>query len=227
MNKIITIIAALALSMPALKAQDTVYIEKKQERHPGQVQTIFKENAGHGGYGAISVGYGIIDDRDAILVGGRGEWVIGHGFGLGFGGYGFMNDPRDFINEFGSQYKHSLAGGYGGLIIEPILMGWFPVHLAFPILIGGGGVASTSFQDYDYYYYDDFDSYVEDATAFFVAEAGIELEFNLVSFFRLSFFGNYRYTTDIILENVNYPGTISTDALKGWTVGMNLKFGSF
>ena len=26
-------------------------------------------------------------------MGGRGEWVIGHGFGLGIGGYGFVNDP--------------------------------------------------------------------------------------------------------------------------------------
>ena len=220
MKQIFTTMVLLAVILPALMAQDPDEggMAERQKQNPGQVQTLFDSRSGNGGYGAFSIGYTQINGQDAILMGGRGEWVIGHGFGLGLGGYGFVNDP--VYNPL-DELNYSLAGGYGGLIMEPIIVGWFPVHLAFPVLIGAGGVASTSYSSnwndpYDYY-----DGYVEDATAFFVAEAGVEVEFNLVRFFRLAVFGSYRYTTDIIMENA------ATDALRGWSAGMTFKFGSF
>ena len=49
----------------------------------------------------------------------------------------------------------------------------------------------------------------------------MELEFNLVRFFRLALFGTYRYTTDIVMTNT------AEDALRGWNFGMTFKFGSF
>ena len=220
MKKIATTIVLMALALTSLMAQEaeTEQEQRETQRDPGQVQTLFDPNSGSGGYGAFTIGYTVIDGRDAILMGGRGEWVIGHGFGLGMGGYGFVNDP--VYNPF-DQLNYSLAGGYGGLIMEPIIMGWFPVHVSIPILIGAGGVASTSFSSDMYDPYEYWDGYVEDATAFFVAEGRIELEFNLVRFFRLAVFGGYRYTSDIIMEST------ATDALRGWTGGVTFKFGSF
>lgn len=214
------LIVLLLLAAAPLLAQETENQDRRgsrnQQRHPGEVMTLFDPRTGSGGYGAISLGYSQINGRDAILMGGRGEWVIGHGFGLGIGGYGFVNDPVA-VNEL----SYSLAGGYGGLVMEPILMGWFPVHLSFPILIGAGGVANTSYSNNfnDPYAY--FDGYVEDAAVFFAADAGVELEFNLVRFFRMALFGTYRYTTDIQMDG------IPADALRGWTAGVTFKFGSF
>jgi hypothetical protein len=219
MKKTITIILFALLAVPWLEAQEAeTNKEAKHDRHPSEIRTLFDPHAGSGGYGAISVGYSQIAGRDAILMGGRGEWVIGHGFGLGLGGYGFVNDP---VYNPVDNLNYSLAGGYGGLVMEPILLGWFPVHLAFPILIGAGGVANTSYSADWYDPYEYWDGYLEDATAFFVAEAGVELEFNLVSFFRLAIFGTYRYTTDIIMQNT------AEDALRGWNYGITFKFGSF
>ena len=220
MKKIATTIVLIALALPSLMAQEaeTEQEQRKPQRDPGQVQTLFDPNSGSGGYGAFTIGYTVIDGRDAILMGGRGEWVIGHGFGLGMGGYGFVNDP--VYNSF-DQLNYSLAGGYGGLIMEPIIMGWFPVHISIPILIGAGGVASTSYSADLYDPYEHWDGFVEDATAFFVAEGRIDLEFNLVRFFRLAVFGGYRYTSDIIMEST------TADALRGWNFGMTFKFGSF
>ena len=220
MKKIATTIVLIALALPSLMAQEaeTEQEQRKPQRDPGQVQTLFDPNSGSGGYGAFTIGYTVIDGRDAILMGGRGEWVIGHGFGLGMGGYGFVNDP--VYNSF-DQLNYSLAGGYGGLIMEPIIMGWFPVHISIPILIGAGGVASTSYSADLYDPYEHWDGFVEDATAFFVAEGRIDLEFNLVRFFRLAIFGGYRYTSDIIMEST------AADALRGWNFGMTFKFGSF
>lgn len=210
----------LAVTLPAVVAQEAENPTptEKQNRNPGEVQTVFNRNAGSGGYGAFSIGYTQINGQDAILMGGRGEWVIGHGFGLGMGGYGFVNDPT--YNPI-SQLNYSLAGGYGGLIMEPILFGWFPVHVSFPILIGAGGVANTSYSSNWYDPYEYYDGFVEDATAFFVADFGMEIEFNLVRFFRLALFGSYRYTSDIIMLNT------PADALRGWSAGMTFKFGSF
>jgi hypothetical protein len=229
MKKIATTMMMLALAWPVIWAQEAENepmeakapkesTASKQERNPGQVQTLFDPHAGNGGYGAFSIGYTRINDKDAMIMGGRGEWVIGHGFGLGIGGYGFLNDAT--YNPV-DQLNYSLAGGYGGLVMEPILFGWFPVHVAFPILVGAGGVANTSYSSdwYDPYEYGN--GYVEDAAAFFVADMGMELEFNLVRFFRLALYGSYRYTSDIIMENT------PSDALRGWSAGMTFKFGSF
>jgi len=192
--------------------------QKKQIQNTGEVQTLFGNNPGNGGYGAFTIGYTSINNRDALLMGARGAWVIGHGFGLGLGGYGFVNDPT--YNP-ANDLNYSLAGGYGGLMIEPILFGWFPVHLSLPIMIGGGGVALASYYSDPYDSYNYYDGYVADASAFFVAEFTAEVEFNLVRFFRLAVFGSYRYTSDIIMENT------PADALRGWSAGMTFKFGSF
>jgi hypothetical protein len=218
MKRIAVISVFMALGVPVLMAQDKYSAKEYQERNPGQVQTIFSPHTGSGGYGAFSIGYTQVGKRDAIIIGGRGEWVVGHGFGLGIGGYGFVNDPEYNPIE---QLNYSLAGGYGGLIMEPIIFGWFPVHVSFPILIGAGGVASTSYSadwsdPYEYW-----DGFMEDASAFFVAEGGIELEMNVVRFFRVALFGTYRYTSDLIMTNTD------VDALRGWNFGMTFKFGSF
>ena len=134
------------------------------------------------------------------------------------GGYGFINDATyDAIDDL----NYSLAGGYGGLIMEPILYGWFPVHLSLPILIGAGGVANTSYSANYYDPYEYWYGYVVESQAFFAAEFGVELEFNLVRFFRLDLFGSYRYTSDIQMAG------IPADALRGWSGGMTFKFGSF
>ena len=226
MKKIATMFVLLALALPAVVAQEAENetreanneAQKNQKRNPGNIQTLFDPHSGSGGYGAFSIGYTKINNRDAMIMGGRGAWVIGHGFGLGMGGYGFVNDPT---YNSADQLNYSLAGGYGGLIMEPILFGWFPVHLSFPILVGAGGVANTSYSSDWSEPYEYWDGYLENATAFFVAEAGAELEFNLVRFFRLALYGSYRYTSDIIMENT------PADALRGWNVGMTFKFGSF
>ena len=114
MKKITTIVVLMTLAVSSLLAQEAETRQEKQgrsQREPGQVQTLFDPRSGSGGYGAISIGYTKIDGRDAILMGGRGEWVIGHGFGLGLGGYGFVNDP--IYNPL-DDLNYSLAGGYGG-----------------------------------------------------------------------------------------------------------------
>jgi len=181
------------------------------------IKTIFgNKKISHGGYGAFTIGYSMIDNKDAFITGGRGAWIIGHSFAIGLGGYGFGNDL--YIDNVTGSQEYSLEGGYGGLILEPIVLPKFPIHLSFPVLIGAGGVAYLRST-----YWDEFDPDVniEDSDAYLVAEPGVELEMNLIKFVRLALGASYRFTSDIHLLGKKH------DILNGYNLGFTLKFGKF
>lgn len=196
-----------------------------------EYRTLFNsDKMTNGGYGAVMFNYSQIDGKDAFLAGMRGMWIINHGIGIGIGGYGFVNDMQfDQPSSGGSSNEYYLAGGYGGLTIEPIIAAKHPVHVSFPVLIGAGGVAYIR----DYWmtypqYPDEYNYYTEDAAAYFVLEPGVEVEFNMVKFFRLGLGAYYRYTSNITLsswDGAEYVD-ISPD-LKGFSFGLSLKFGKF
>jgi hypothetical protein len=213
MKRTLLIIAIATIACSGF-AQNT---KKDSLRKDDGIKTIFgNKKISHGGYGAFTIGYSQIDGKDAFITGGRGAWVIGHSFALGIGGSGFANDMY-FDNSPGSQ-EYSLEGGYGGLVLEPILLPKFPVHLSFPCLIGAGGVAYIHST-----YNDNFDSdmYVEASNAFLVAEPTVELEINLLRFVRLALSASYRFTTPTHI--INKPN----DVLNGYNYGFTLKFGKF
>ncbi len=182
-----------------------------------QMKTIFGgENISHGGYGALNLYYSQIDHRDAILIGAEGGWIINHKFTLGLAGFGFVNDM--YFKDINDNIKFNLAGGYGGLLIAPIIMPQSPVHVSFPIIIGAGGIAYTS---NDHWSRDRDKWYTHDSDAFFIIEPGINIELNLISFMRLSIGGKYRITSNINLINTG------SHVMNGFSVGMSLKFGKF
>ncbi|MBN1183062.1 MAG: hypothetical protein JXB49_12285 [Bacteroidales bacterium] len=197
-------------------------IDEEYQHHDGnnnEIVTILgNKKVSHGGYGAVSVNYSLIEDKDAIIIGGRGSWVIGHWFALGVGGNGFFNDYTP-VNYTTTTRDVNLSGGYGGLVFEPILFPKFPVHISLPVLAGAGGIAYAT-SDYSPEY-EDWDYFVEDADAFFVVEPGVELELNMLKYFRLCFGGYYRYTTPIDIVNT------SEGPLNGFSGGITLKFGKF
>ncbi len=214
--KTITLVLVLALSVNFAKAQDEYY--------NNEVQTIFSKRKSNGGYGAFSVGYSQIDGRDALITGARGAFIFDHSFAIGLGGYGFVNN-LDY-----SSYHHPnperelmLAGGYGGLFIEPIVGGTKPVHLSFPVLIGMGGIALVD--DYGWGWDWDIDPYHSgheyDHDLYFVLEPAVELEFNLARFFRTALYASYRFTSEIDLYETDKA------VLRGFNFGATFKFGKF
>lgn len=187
-----------------------------------EMKTIFgdKQHAS-GGYGAIIFGYTQISGQDAFLGGIKGGWLINHGVTLGLAGFGFINDVSQSNSV--DNYRTNLAGGYGGLLVEPILFPKYPVHVTFPIIIGAGGISYYE----DYWNSSDgshppgyYDGYL-DSDAFFVFEPGLEIELNIVSFFRIAVGGSYRYTSDINLIGHD------PDLLRNFNAYFTLKFGKF
>jgi hypothetical protein len=184
-----------------------------QENTDNQISTIFSKNRSNGGYGALSFGYTQIDGKDAFLMGARGSWIINHSFAIGLGGTSFINDVN-YNNWRDNDLDYNLAGGYGGLYLEPILAHRLPVHISVPILFGVGAVAQV--EDHRDWTYDDTRSDV-----FLVFEPAVELEFNMTRHFRLAGTIGYRFTSKIDMVNTN------SDVMEGANIGLVLKFGRF
>jgi len=208
------------LAISFAKAQDSYQND--------EVRTIFSKKKSNGGYGAITVGYSNIGSYDALVTGARAAFIFDHALAIGLGGYGFVNNLNYDYSQNHSEGVLSLAGGYGGFLIEPIVAGKSPVHLSFPILIGGGGVTLVDMYAWDYWG-DPYNGNQYAYDAFFVIEPAVELEFNLARFFRLAAAVSYRYTSDIKLfqAELGESGQTKADALRGLNFGLTFKFGKF
>lgn len=199
----------------------TAFSQDESYYNDDEMQTIFKKKGGNGAYGAFSLGYSQIDGKDAFVTGARGAFIINHSLAIGVGGYGFIND-LDYDHYGFNNYNNdlSLAGGYGGFFIEPIVAPNRPVHVSFPILIGMGAVTlvdnNSSWYDYDSFY--DLDTDV-----FLVIEPAVEVEFNLLKFMRAAASVSYRLTSNIELDETN----IDKDVLNGLNMALVFKFGKF
>lgn len=193
------------------------------QENQNEYRAIFNKKSdqkiSHGGYGAFGVGYSTIDDKDALLFNFKMAWVIDHKVGIGFAGTGFFNNLDKKFNDT----ERYLAGGYGGLLVEPVLYSNWPVHLTFPLIMGAGGVSTLP---KDYWNWDPINTYQYDYDVFFFVEPGVEVELNMVKFFRLAVGASYRFTNGIIINNPDYA-PVPIDALDGLNFHMNFKFGKF
>lgn len=201
--------------------------QAQKETKPNQeIQTIFGPETSFGGYGGISLGVTRINNQEAISAGIRAAWILNHSLAVGFAGKGFVSELE---NELLPQNNYSyLGGGYGGVLIEPIVLGNRPINLSVPILFGAGGIGFES-GDYNEYY-DQFYSQLNDYDLFFIVEPGVELQLNLTPFFRVAFGAQYRFTTETELST-NFNDTdiaiLDKGDLNDFTFNVTFKFGKF
>lgn len=212
MKKIILLFMTVALSY-SLCAQNDSAVKPEKE-----IKTLFGSTSSHGGFLGFMGNYGKIGNQDAAFVGARTGWIINHCFSMGLAGYGFSSN-MDFDN-YPQSTRHSFQGAYAGIFIEPTIAPRYPVHLSFPIIMGVGGVARVE-PGYMAQEYDNSNMYVRDSQGFLIINPGVELEINLVKFVRLGIGAQYKYTTELSLDNSK------SDILDGFSGGMSLKFGKF
>ena len=213
MKKILLPTVILILITMTLKAQDPEFEYYKNK----EIKTLLGRNKAGGGYGSFTIGYSTIDNKNAVLVGGRFSWIASHWIGIGIGGTGFINElhMEPFLNR-----EVFLTGGYGGIYLEPIVLPRFPVHLSFPVLLGAGGISYIS-ADPDFN-----NNFIEDSEAFLIIEPSAELELNLTKHFRLAFGTSYKFPTRF---NVGLSGSpiANAESLKGFSYMVTFKFGKF
>jgi hypothetical protein len=210
---LLTTVVILAVSVLTVSAQD----------ESGQMKTLSGGGSSSGGYGAFTMGYSVIDDKSAFEFGFRGMWIMNHTFAMGLGGSGFMSQP---VYDAGDDTDNFLTGGYGGLIIEPIVIPLEPVHVAFPILIGGGGISrvKTNWDDWDNW--DDYEDYIPPTQFYMLIQPGAEVELNVTRFFRMCIGASYRIPIELYNTTPAVP-ELSPQAVKGFVFGMSFKFGKF
>ncbi|MDA3893349.1 MAG: hypothetical protein PF517_16930 [Salinivirgaceae bacterium] len=226
---IATLLLQLSYGQVVIK-RDTIYppeedkkevVESKQESYP-RVETLFQNQKSFGGYLGISMGYTQIDGEEAFTVGGRTMFVANHYIGIGFGGKGFMTMPRsDSLhtyngdNYYGSKTYIANAGGYGGIYIEPVVLSLKPIHVSLPVLLGAGGIVNEIWTDGS-------DPSTTSSSAFFICEPGLDVEFNIATWFRIGVGASYRFTSKI--EGL---AEASPYLLEGANYGITFKFGWF
>ena len=213
MKKSVIISTLLIILCSSVFSQDPEFEYYKNR----EIKTLLGRNREGGAYGAFTAGYSVIDNRHAVLFGGRFGWIASHSVGIGIGATGFMNE---FHYEPSLERDVSLAGGYGGIYIEPILFPRFPVHLSFPVLFGAGGISYISKDDsYN-------NNLIEASEAFLLIEPAVEIELNLTRFCRLAMGATYRIPSSF---DVGLRGTpeAHAESIKGASYTISLKFGKF
>jgi hypothetical protein len=215
MNKFF-LIAILVFVITITKGQSDSTKSSTPSKNPYEIKTIFGGNHRIGGYGSFSFGYS--QSNNTFIPAGRGGIILSQQLALGLAGKGFSSmDDLDRRND-GTKY-YQFSGGYGGILVEPIILPRSPIHIAFPMIVGVGGVGSY------YTYYDstnqDWKNVVLNSDAFFVFEPGIELELNITRFFRLAFGVNYRFTSPVNIDRY------SKQVLDGFSANIVFKFGKF
>lgn len=213
MRKSIFLSALLTLVFLTSTAQDPEFEYYKSR----EIKTLLGRNRSGGGYTALSAGYSAIDGNHAVLFGGRFGWLASHSIGIGMGATGFLNE---FHYEPSLDRDVFLAGGYGGIYIEPILLPRFPVHLSFPVLFGAGGISYVSKES------DLNNNLIEDSEAFLIIEPAAEIELNLTRFFRMAIGASYRFPTSFDVGLSGTP-TANAQSIRGMSYTMALKFGKF
>jgi hypothetical protein len=176
-----------------------------------QEQTLIGEDIESGGFGGPVVRVTSINGESAVLVGGRGGWIINHSFVLGGAGYGLVTN----VNAKNADSVHQfIEMGYGGLDLEYIASSNNLFHFSLELLIGGGGIGFKVGND------DGLNTY-RTMKGFFVVEPSIHANLNVTHFFRIAGGVSYRYVSGLI-------SPVSTNAdLSGFSAGLTLKFGKF
>ena len=97
----------------------------------------------HGGFGGPVIKYTQIKGEPALLIGGRGGWIINHSFVIGGGGYGLVSDIEadNFLTFAPLEPIPYLNFGYGGLELEYIIQSDKLMHFTVYTLIGAGGIS--------------------------------------------------------------------------------------
>jgi hypothetical protein len=233
--KKITIMLICWASALAVFAQDTQ--TTTQSTGTNEIQTIFRHCSGTckiplGYFIEMDGGYTMFGSKSAFLPGMSMGMILDHHWTIGATG-SFIGNP-DGVHQKNIYYDSTeskmhganLKGGYGGLLLEYTLLPNSKVHVAFPLMIGGGSMEyirschhhdSTFSENSDKEFHHGFISH----DRFFVIEPGVRLEINMIKSLRLGLGISYRYSPDFKLENT------SADLINQFTAKLSIRFGKF
>lgn len=223
MKKLI-IIATVVLSSNLLFANQPGSNTDDKNKQPknNQYQSLFGSAAKAKGFGSLHTNIMHLGSNQIVAPGMSGGVIIDQKIAIGLGGYGFFKN--DYLQLPEDTEKYNLEGGYGGIIIEPIIGARKMIHVTFPILFGNGSIAYRS----DVKQFENQDNKektskhkVLDRTKFLMIEPKVNAEINLSKNILFSVGISYRHTSKTDLAHT------SSSFLNGFNTGFSLKLGNF
>ena len=229
MKKMLLAMMLILIQIIPAFSQETTQ-SQPQQGDDGEIKTLFKKSGQPlkvGYYISPEAAYTQFAEKNVFLGGLSFGIILNHFFSVGLAGYGIMNSGKlwfDFPENalYNPPYAMGgyLYGGYGGVKFEFRVLPTSPVHLNFPILIGGGGLVYKSSSSHNFNF-NNWDGSSFGSDGFFVVEPGVMVELNLVKFLRLDAGISYRYTPDLDLINT------SSGLINNFNANFSLKFGKF
>ena len=219
MKKILLLLLIFTIAIPLFAQKNT---------NDEEIQTIFGDGEfTSGGYGSPEIKYTQFLDENALMVGGRGGWIINHTFSIGGAGYGLVTShPVYYDSNYNEQ--NYLRVGWGGVFLQYTNSSNKLVHFTVNSLIGAGfSACMPSFNQMD----NNRGNMNSDfgGSGFFIFEPGIGVELNVLKFFRVELGGSYRIIAGLdmpVNPDTNIPYVVKSD-MGNWSVNLAFKFGEF
>ena len=182
-----------------------------------QEQTLFNDDYKTSGFGGPVVKFTNINDQFAVLIGGRGGWILNHSLLLGGGLYGVANEVDAPEGALPLEGPLDIEFGYGGFELEYIIHPKSLVHYSVYTLIGAGATN----------YVKKFNSFFEsneqagETDFLFVLQPAVNAELNVTTWFRLNAGISYLLVVGVdqnALDNQDFSGIAAI---------LTFKFGKF
>lgn len=186
-----------------------------------EVKSLLSKKNDLNAFGALDLKIGDLKGERGMLVGAYGGFIINRRYLFGVAGYGLVTTVEfDGLVPGQTEPKQlNLHGGYGGILIGGTIAPKELIHISIPVVLGAGTMEVV---DKDYFVNNPADSeFTIENSVFFVAEPGIEVEFNITKYFRLGAGMTYRYISGTELENVK------DEDVSGTTAMISFRFGRF
>jgi hypothetical protein len=235
---------ALAQESPKILADSTkpsVEVKKMNDSKDDRIRTLFsnqKNPMKTVKYLGLSVGsefqYGSLAGEFTPMAGVSGTLHINKKWGIGLAGYSTVNNFTP--TALNAKSLLNLNVMYGGLKLEYTPNPNAPIHVSFPLLIGGGMARVDSASNYR----DNFGGFGGRdrdrngsreingrGTDFWVIQPGINIEANVIRFLKIYAGASYRLTPSVNTETITALPTPTANQLSGLNVSAGLKLGLF
>jgi hypothetical protein len=180
-------------------------------------QELIKDDFESGGFGGPVIKFTSINNQSALMLGGRGGWIINHSLVLGGGIYGVVNEINAPEGVLPLEGPLDIEFGYLGFEVEYIFHPMSLFHFSIYTLIGGG---ATNFVK-DVGPVTESNEQAGESHFMFVLEPAIGAELNITTWFHLNGGVSYRVT-----GGVNQVGLNDRD-FSNIAATLTFKFGKF